>query len=477
VPHRQTTVAASLILLAAAVLPSRAQTTTPSTTPAPLPLTVTIDTQSVGTEIPPDFTGVSLEIQTLLPNKEGVRYFRPDNQPLLAMFKTLGIHNLRVGGNTADNPAVKVPGPKDIDSLFAFAKAARVPVIYTLRLRNSTNPEADASVAKYVMGHYASQVVCFEIGNEPNIYAKTYPEYKKLFTSFVAAIKRPDWAPEITFCGPNTTPDKADWASKLANDFGSTGPVSLITQHAYFGGDGHKVKDPVASRRAMLSTQWPLQYQKMVDAFVPECVINKLPWRIEETNSFYNGGAKDVSNTHAAALWALDYLYWWASKGAAGINFHTGDHVAAGDASTPCWYAAYWTSPDGYNAHPVGYAMKAFDLGSRGALVPAKLSGGDWNLTAYAVVGQDKNLYLTLINKEAEHPEDATVTIAADGYDHPQLLPLVAANNDLASTDTETLGGARITDDGTWTGNWTPATGTTITVPATSAVIVRLAPR
>ena len=322
-------------------------------------------------------------------------------------------------------------------------------VIYTLRLRNSTNPEPDAEIAKYIMDQYASDVLCFEVGNEPDNYAKPYAHYKKLLDSFVAVIKSPTWAPEIKICGPNGTQGATDWARQLANDNGPTGPVSLITQHARISSERRcreSDRDPAAQekRQQMLSPKWLDQYQKMANVFVPACVANKLPWRIEETNSFYNGGAKDVSNTHAAALWSLDYLYWWASHGAAGLNFHTGDHVAAGDVQTPCWYAAYWTSPDGYNAHAVGYGMKAFEVGAHGAIVPAKISGGEegkLNMTAYAVVGADRKLYLTLINKESgEKARDALVTISADGYANAEALPLMAKDNDLASTDTGNAG-------------------------------------
>ena len=49
-------------------------------------------------------------------------------------------------------------------------------VIFTLRLRQS-NPEDAVKVAKYVMDHYQPQLICFAIGNEPNIFDKTYSAY------------------------------------------------------------------------------------------------------------------------------------------------------------------------------------------------------------------------------------------------------------------------------------------------------------
>jgi len=43
----------------------------------------------------------------------------------------------------------------------------------------------------------------------------------------------------------------------------------------------------------------------------------------KEANSFYNGGAENVSDTFASALWSLDFLHWWAAHGCHGINLHT----------------------------------------------------------------------------------------------------------------------------------------------------------
>jgi hypothetical protein len=85
-----------------------------------------LDAKSPGTAIPADFSGLSFETEKILPDKNGKYYFRPDNRPLVDLFHTLGVKLLRIGGNTSDNPAVKIPTEADIDSLFAFARAADV---------------------------------------------------------------------------------------------------------------------------------------------------------------------------------------------------------------------------------------------------------------------------------------------------------------------------------------------------------------
>src|ERR1700744_5632251 len=112
-----------LALLLAAALSAGAESTV-----------VTIDPKSPGAEISPDFIGLSYEMSTVLPDRDGRYFFRADNKPLIQLFHTLGVKSLRVGANTADRESVRVPGKPDIDSLFAFAKAADVKVLYTLRL-------------------------------------------------------------------------------------------------------------------------------------------------------------------------------------------------------------------------------------------------------------------------------------------------------------------------------------------------------
>src|SRR5271154_6425107 len=109
------------------------------------PVSVTVDASSPGAAIPADFFGISMETQTMLPDANGKCYFSPQNKPLVNMFKLLGIANLRIGGNTSDDPKIKMPQDPDIDNLFAFADAAGTKVIYGLRFRLDPKPKDDAA--------------------------------------------------------------------------------------------------------------------------------------------------------------------------------------------------------------------------------------------------------------------------------------------------------------------------------------------
>src|SRR5262249_25952915 len=112
-------------------------------------ITLRIDTQNPGAPIPHDFAGLSFESSNLLRDKDGAYQFSAENKPLIALFRAIGIRNLRVGGGTADGPEYAVPGPEDVDHLFAFAKAADVKVIYTFRLLNGNTAQA-ADLARYI---------------------------------------------------------------------------------------------------------------------------------------------------------------------------------------------------------------------------------------------------------------------------------------------------------------------------------------
>jgi len=450
------------------------------------PVTITLDPQHPGAAIAPDFFGLSFEASLLLPDANGLHYFRPDNLPLINLFHTLGIKNLRIGGNTSDRDVRRLPGEADLDSLYLFARAAGVKVIYCLRLHNG-DPQADAAMVKYIMSHYTAQMDCFSIGQEPSAYPKPYlysdyrDDWKKFADAIVAAV------PDVKFCGPGVH-NNADWARRFIADFGHSHRVVLITEHLYAGGAGGKVPAPEIGRDRMLSDEFTGKYQNLYDGFVPMAISNGLPYRLEEVNNYFNGGATNVSNTFASALWGLDFMYWWAAHGAAGLNFHTGDRVAAGRTLQPSKYTAFFTTTNGYLVRPLGYGLKAFDLGGHGKFVPATISNPDnLNLSAYVVLGDDNDLYLTIINKEhgaAAHDARISIHQNSAGYQRSEVIFLSAPQNDIAATVGETLGGAPIQRDGSWDGTWTPLSPPMIhnladgvflvRIPVASAAVVKL---
>lgn len=435
-----------------------------------------------GPAVPADFAGLSFEMRQVLPGARGVHFFRASNRPLVELMRSLGVRNLRVGGNTADTPSVPIPDAADQDALFDFARAVGARVIYTLRLRQGRPAEA-AALAARIMDRHGSELECFALGNEPDVYDRAFPAYVAEVRTYIAAVTAPDRAPAAVFSAPGTTPDMAAWARWIAQDAALDGRIRLITQHEYPGGNARLAKDPGSAREAMLSRAWVAGYAANWQAFVPAAKARGLPFRIEEINSYYNGGVKDASNTLAAGLWGLDYLDWWAAHGAAGLNFHTGDWVAAADALTPCWYAVFRSEPGGYRVEPLGYALKAFALAGGGHTAHARIlsNASGVNLTAYALRRSDGGWSVTLIDKDdGRGARPVRVELRASGAGEGRYL-LLTAPGGAAATAGLTIGGSPMGEDGSWSGRWTPLLPQgpgqyRLTLPPATAAVIRLAP-
>ena len=239
----------------------------------------------------------------------------------------------------------------------------------------------------------------------------------------------------------------------------------------------------VAACEKLLSPSLFSVYQKLYDTFVPTVLASGMQYRLEEANSYSNGGASGSSDAFASALWGLDYLYWWADHGAAGINFHTGGYVDGARPSEPQRYVVFWNSPEGFAVRPLGYGIKAFDLGCHGQLVPVHFTSNTnhVNLTAYGVGSTNGSLSITLINKETVTIRDVNVTIATSGsFARGRVMFLTAPQSDITAMAGVKLGGASIKDNGDWSGTWTALEAPSntghfsIKVPAAAAAIVLL---
>jgi hypothetical protein len=463
------------LVLCLPVAPLRAQS----------PVALQVDINHPGRAIPSDFCGLSYEITMVLPHDPPRKYyFSPDNGPLVSTFKTLGVKNLRVGGNSAERVTVAIPGPADIDSLFGFAKAAEAKVIYTVRMEGNS-PAAAAGVAKYVMDRYRDSVSCFTIGNEPDKPWK-YPVYLEKWKKFTAAILSPDCAPDAKFCGPSARHQCVEFARYFANDMGGWDHLAYLTQHYYPRGDGERATDPTKERRLLLSPDLYQAYQKFYDAFVPAAKAKGVGYRLVETNSYGHGGAVGVSDTFTASLWSVDYLYWWASHDASGINFHTGQKEPRGvpGPTRTNVYTPVTAVPNGIKVLPVGYGMKLFNLGSQGCLVPVNVASNpdNLNLAVYGTLASDQTLFITVLNKEfgpTGRPAKLVINSGLPGAPC-KIIFMSAPGDDIAAAEGITIGGAGIKEDGSWSGKWSDlpaaaaAGSVSVVVPAASAAVIEL---
>jgi hypothetical protein len=493
-------------------------------------VTITVGAEQPGPAVPGDFAGLSFERQALFAGHGGVagHLFRSANTPLVTLFRNLGVRSLRIGGSTVDEmvPAGATGSYDAIDSLFAFAAAAGAKVTYTFRLFSPTADPADdlktinTQVAGHIWSRWQKSVANFAIGNEPDWHAfhtyqdhpwdpavyeevsgvpgSAYASYLAYWRSYADAIVGA--APGALLSGPDTgaystmtfTPDPetgVSWSEQFANDEKGSGRIAEITQHHYVGAQPNDTTAEQAIAN-MLSPEWVNDLtpgaQPGGTAYTP------CPWlyahilgpvqqaglgcRLNESNDYLNG-VTGASDAFASALWALDYLHWWAAHGATGVNFHNKqwlptDAIVLGAAG----------SGEPYAVTPKGYAIKAFILGSAGTVKPIQLGNPDGvNLTAYCVGGADED-YVTIINKtQGPGAADAAVTILpyGPGMQGAEIMTLAGAEPGDATATSATLGGASITGDGPWQGTWStlpadPQAGISVTVSATTAAILRI---
>jgi hypothetical protein len=449
------------------------------------PVTLTIDAKVPGAAIPDDFIGLSFGMRALLADKAGAHFLSAANAPLVTLFQNVGIRHLRVGGTTVESPVTTaIPNEADIDSLFGFVRAAGVKqVIYSLRLLQTNSAlqytVTNAAIAKYIWSHYRTQLECFALGNEPDLQRVFYQDeiirnfttYLDQWRKFAAAITNA--VPAAKFAGPDAGSGNINWTIAFAKAQKDSGIIKEITEHYYAGGKGRDV-EPGQGIETMLSPDWIVSYQKLYDKMAAPVLSNGLPFRFTEANDHYSGGIPGASDTFAGALWALDFLHWWAAHDARGVDFHNTQWVVS-DVITP-------NEKGRLKINPKGYGLKAFDLGGHGSMLPVAISNPEGvNLTAYAVRDAG-NIFVTIINKDhGAGARAANVTIATNGISQrAETMFLTSPEDDVAAKTGGSLGGAVIGSDGPWLGKWTPlapdnAGQCVVKVAAASAAIMKIA--
>ncbi|WP_086667238.1 hypothetical protein [Lentzea kentuckyensis] len=241
-----------------------------------------------------DFAGFSYE-----KDRVGARMFNARNADLVRLFRLLGPSLLRIGGNLVDmttwNPAgaggkAEEVTPADIRELAIFAKATGWKVVYGINLKTNT-PENAADEAAEAAKQLGTDLVAFEVGNEPNVYVKTWPEYEALFTKFADAIRAK--VPGARFDGPGQA-NSSSWAEDFARTQKDRG-VHILSTHVYIA------KNTEADIAKMLASNSSGRLPNISAAMQKAWQNHGIPqWRVTEANNYFHGGADGVSNVQAA---------------------------------------------------------------------------------------------------------------------------------------------------------------------------------
>jgi hypothetical protein len=441
---------------------------------------VQIQPQSRLGRIPADFMGLGYEVSSV--SERGL--FAGSNRAYVQFVRTLSPSGvIRIGGNTSDyatwspdGPAVSSPKATVVDrrgliDLGAFLRATGWRLIWGFDLGQSggrapMDQAVDEAVA--VASSVGDRLLAFEIGNEPDLFpgvhrpaSYSYADYYAEYGRFKKAIR--DKLPNAPFAGPDVI-IHADWLEQFAAAEGRD--LKLLTHHYYAEGPPD---NPASTIENLLKPNAILP--GLLGRLETASRAAGLPYRICETNSCYGGGKPGVSDTMAAALWGLDFLFTLANFNAAGVNMETGvNHLGF-----LSWYSPIGLdASESYRATPLYYGMLAFALFTPSDRLQLTLDNAGLNVTAYAVHSDSGDIWLTLVNKEASR--DAHVRAACPGKATATALRLTAPS--LSSKDGVLLGGSSVSS----AGKWAPApfehvrvTGgeLEIDVPAASAAMVR----
>jgi len=437
--------------------------------PGPLtPATVSVTSTQAG-NMPERFVGLSYE-----KSKLSQPLFSGSNSNLIGLFDRLGNGVLRIGGNSVDetNWAPNGPGqtsgqtaPPDVNALAAFISAVGWPVLYGVNLAQSTPSVAAAEIA-FAAKALGPNLLGIEIGNEPDLYAGhyfpstwTFADYLALWQSFAAAILAQ--TPGVPLTGP-VTAYNSTWFTSFAQAEGKA--VVLLSMH-YYRANG---QSPSSTIELLLS--YPdTNLQKDLVPLLAASQAAGVPYRMAETNSFYNGGAPNVSDSYASALWVIDHLFTIAQGGSVGVNLHGGGN---GDGYTPI------ADSDGVvvEARPEYYGALLCALAGYGPLLTTTISAGSLNTSAYTVQNSATRLSLIVNNKDSTQNLQFTVTCPGS-VQSAELQVLTGPS--LSVTSGVTIQGSPVNPDGSFAPQYPyglPVSSDTFTgyVPAASAALISI---
>jgi uncharacterized protein (TIGR03437 family) len=353
---------------------------------------VTVNPTVIGV-IGPAFAGLSYEKSQM-----AKPFFSPQNASAIGLFKLIGPSLLRIGGNSVDKTTWTPNGPgltsgqvapSDIDALAGFLKSTGWQVLYGTNLAQSTPALAAAEIA-YAVQSLGASLYGIEIGNEVDLYAGNYfpstwgfADYLALWQSFVTAIRQQ--SPNVPLTGPVAASNISGYVAPFAKAEGTN--VILLSDHYY------RANGELATSTVQLLVSPDTNIVKQAAAVLAVSQSIDVPYRFAETNSFYNGGAPNVSDSYASALWVIDHLFACASNGATGINLHGGGNSAG---YTPI------ADSNGVvvGARPEFYGVTLFTLAGQGTLQQTAISASGLNATAYAIQAANGALSVVINNKD-----------------------------------------------------------------------------
>ena len=446
--------------------------------------------------VPPSFLGLSTEYWSLPGFAGHMTVFAR----VLSMLRVPGDGRfiLRVGGNSADHTiwAARLRTmPRWVFELTpAWLQAARKVVRRaTVRLMLDLNLITDSPSVASEWARAAEadlprrSIVGFEIGNEPDIYSRSFwvealsrrglnrsilppgvtpGGYAREFGSYARLLRR--FAPSVPLLGPEIAHPwrHASWVSSLVAR--TRADLGMVTAHQYPytacttpGSPTYPTIERLLSEHASAGTA------RSLAAVIGDAHRAGLPFLLTEVNSVTCGGVTGVSDTFATALWAPDTLFELLRAGVDGVDVHV---------KTDAINAAFAFERGRLIARPLLYGLVMFRraLGTDPSLVHVQVRAErQMHVKVWAVRAAGGGLHVLVIDKGSRAAHVA-LRIAPDGPATVQRL----LSPSVAATSGVTLAGQWLNAQGRWTGHrvvsqlMPSADGYELTVPRYSAALV-----
>jgi hypothetical protein len=423
----------------------------------PIPVSVSFDRASPGAPIPHDFLGLSFEATSL---SQIAGY--ADSGDMVALLRSLGVGVLRFGGVSADTRmawtdatgvrpawASGVLEARDLRQLGVLAARSGWRVLLTVGLGHY-EPEAAAREAAAARAALGAALEGIELGNEPDAYALhglraepwTFVQYSEQAMVYRGAIEAA--APGIPLAGPDVSGSSV---------FESWGPAEVIDQRpALLTGHHYPLgcrQQPAPTIARLLSPRVAELEGASLRRYTSVAQAGGIPFRLDEANNVSCGGVAGISDTFAAALWAVGYLIKVMSSGVAGINLH--GNPANCDGYTPlCAPSAEDVAAGVLRAQPEWYALllaKAL-LGDR-PLATVTRSAGRPNVRVATFLADDGRLHCVIVDDDPPGSRSVAVRLrVGEGFRGASILSLTAPSP--AALAGVRLGERAVAGDGTW---------------------------
>jgi hypothetical protein len=441
--------------------------------PAPgqgaLSVTVTIARDAPSIPVPASFLGFSTEYGGLPVDARHLGLFAR----LVSLVRVPGDPRfvLRIGGNSSDHsfwepaqrrwPRWMFPlTPRWIRAAADVTRASHLRVIFDLNLVTGTARLAGAWARKTLAVMPRGSVIGFEIGNEPDIYDRTFwldhigdavtrllpqaitpASYAHAYARYAASVSRP--APRVPLLAPALAlpnHDRAWVATLLASAPAHLGTVSV---HDYpFTACATPAEAVYPSVSRLLGERATTGMAAAVRPAVRLAAAHDLRVRVTEFNSVTCGGVDGVSDSFATALWAPDALLSLAHAGVSAADLH----VRAYSVNSPFRFHRGRVS-----VRPLYYGLVMFAalLGRHARLVHVELSQPERRqLAVWAVRSGSRTLRVLLVNKSRTA---LRVTLRLPARETARVQRLLSPSP--SSNGHVTLAGQRLNGQARWVGH------------------------